>query len=204
VSRSDTTHRAEGRRTRLDADDRREQILAAAQRLFADRPYSAVSTTDLAAAAGTTRTNLNYHFRTKRDLYLEVLRRFGRLPALPPESSDRVTGADELARLFTRWLDTIEANRETAMTMIGAGPSGTDPEAEAVFGESLRAWEDRLLVVLEMRDVPSNRALVRAFQGMLSTAVVEWLRRETLTKTQVHALMTRTMLTLAREVADRP
>lgn len=202
VSTSGIARPGGGRRTRLEADDRREQILAAAQRLFADRPYSAVSTTDLALAAGTTRTNLNYYFRTKRELYLEVLRRFGRLPALPPESSTRTTGAEELARLFTRWLDVLEDNRETIMTMIGTGLSGTDPEAEAVFSESLRAWEDRLLVVLEMRDVSANRALIRAFQGMTSAAVVEWLRRETLTKSQVHALMTRTMLTLAREVAS--
>lgn len=189
------------RRIRLDADDRREQILAAAQRLFADRPYSAVSTADLARAAGTTRTNLNYYFRTKRELYLEVLRRFGRLPALPPEITKRATGEEELARVFTRWLDVLEDNRETIMTMIGTGMSGTDPEAEAVFGESLRAWEDRLLAVLEMRDVEMNRALIRTFQGMTAAAVVEWLRRETLTKSQVHVLMTRSMLTLAREVA---
>jgi AcrR family transcriptional regulator len=190
-----------GRRIRLEADDRREQILAAAQRLFADRPYSAVSTADLARAAGTTRTNLNYYFRTKRELYLEVLRRFGRLPALPPEITKRATGEEELARVFTRWLDVLEDNRETIMTMIGTGMSGTDPEAEAVFGESLRAWEDRLLAVLEMRDVEMNRALIRTFQGMTAAAVVEWLRRETLTKSQVHVLMTRSMLTLAREVA---
>lgn len=201
ASTSRITRPGGGRRVRLEADDRREQILAAAQRLFAERPYSAVSTTDLATAAGTTRTNLNYYFRTKRDLYLEVLRRFGRLPALPPETSRRETGADELARLFTRWLDVLEDNRETIMTMIGSGMSGTDPEAEALFSEGLRAWEDRLLAVLEMADVPSNRALIRAFQGMTASAVVEWLRRETLTKGQVKALMTHTMLTLASKVA---
>lgn len=191
-----------GRRVRLEADDRREQILTAAQRLFAERPYSAVSTTELARAAGTTRTNLNYYFRTKRDLYLEVLRRFGRLPALPPETRRRATGADELARIFTRWLDVLEDNREPIMTMIGTGLSGTDPEVEAVFSESLRAWEDRLLAVLEMADGPANRALIRAFQGLTAAAVVEWLRRETLTKGQVHELMTRTMLTIAGDVTS--
>lgn len=195
-----TTSPGSGRRVRLEADDRREQILAAAQRLFGERPYSQVSTKDLALAAGTTRTNLNYYFRTKRELYLEVLRRFGRMPALPPSSSARGTGDEELARLFARWLDVLEDNRETIMTMIGTGMSGTDPEAEAVFQDSLRAWEDRLLVVLELPDTSACRAVLRVFQGTAAAAVTEWLRRGTLTKGQVHTVMTRTMLTLAREV----
>jgi AcrR family transcriptional regulator len=187
-----------GRRIRLDADDRRDQILAAAQRLFAERPYSSVSTTDLAEAAGTTRTNLHYYFGTKRALYLEVLRLFGQLPALP--EGGRV-GEEELNRLFARWLDVLEENPQTIMTMIGTVTPGSDPEVEAVFREGLRAWEDRLIAVLEMRDDPVNRALVRSFQGMVSAAIAEWLNGGNLTKAQVHRLLTRALITLATDVA---
>jgi AcrR family transcriptional regulator len=182
------------RRVRLDADDRREQILVAAQRLFAERPYSSVSTTDLSEAAGTTRTNLHYYFGTKRELYLEVLSRFGRLPALPPPGTGRATGERELRRLFARWLDVLEANRETIMTMIGAGSLGSDPDVEALFHEGLRAWEDRLLAVLVIADTPANRARIRSFQGMVSAAVAQWLRAGTLAKDQVHELLCRTLL----------
>lgn len=181
------------RRVRLDADDRREQILIAAQRLFAERPYSSVSTTDLSEAAGTTRTNLHYYFGTKRELYLEVLRRFGRLPALPP-GSGRATGERELRRLFARWLDVLEQNRETIMTMIGAGSVGADPDVEAVFQEGLRAWEDRLLAVLTLPDTVANRARIRSFQGMVSAAIVQWLRAGTLSKAQVHELFLTSLL----------
>jgi AcrR family transcriptional regulator len=37
---------------RLEPDERREQILVCAMRLFGERPYAAVSTTELAAQAG--------------------------------------------------------------------------------------------------------------------------------------------------------
>ncbi len=80
-----TVYHAPDRRVRLDADDRRERMIEAAQLIFADRAYDSVSTEELARAAGTTRTNLNYHFGNKRNLYLEVLRRFAALPShLPP------------------------------------------------------------------------------------------------------------------------
>jgi AcrR family transcriptional regulator len=183
------------RRVRLDADDRREQILIAAQQLFAEHPYSRVSTSDLSTAAGTTRTNLHYYFGTKRELYLEVLRRFGRLPALPP-GGKRATGPAEVRRLFSRWLDVLEENRETIMTMIGAGSLGTDPDVEAVFQDGLRAWENRLIAVLVVRDTVANRARIRTFQGMVSAAVVQWLRAETLSKEQVHELFVATLLGL--------
>ncbi|MFR9805104.1 TetR/AcrR family transcriptional regulator [Pseudonocardia sp. RS010] len=188
----------ENRRVRLDPDDRREQILEAAQRLFAERPYSSVSTTDLAAAAGTTRTNLHYYFGTKRALYLEVLRRFGQLPELPSPGSVRATGPAELERLFARWLDVLERNPQTIMTMIGTVAPGADPEVEAVFRDGMRAWEDRLLAVLELRDEPATRAMIRSFQGMVSSAIAEWLNGGTLTKQQVHGLLVRTLLAVAR------
>lgn len=181
------------RRLRLDAEDRREQILAAAQRLFAERSYSSVSTTELATAAGTTRTLLHYHFGTKRELYLEVLRRFGRLPALPSPAG-RSTGAQEVRRLFLRWLTTLEENRETIMTMIGAGSLGADHDVVELFQEGMRAWEDRLLAVLVLADTPTNRGRIRSFQGMVSAAIVQWLREGTLTKEQVHEALVATLL----------
>ncbi len=195
-----TTAGGSGRRIRLDADDRREQILEAARRLFAERPYPSVSTTDLATAAGTTRTNLHYYFGTKRGLYLEVLREFGQLPALPAASAARATGPAELDRLFARWLDVLEQNPQTIMTMIGTVAPGSDPEVEAVFRDGMRAWEDRLIAVLEMRDDPSTRAMIRSFQGMVSAAIAEWLHAGAMTKAQVHALLTRTLTGIAAGV----
>lgn len=180
------------RRTRLDAEDRREQILAAAQRLFAKRAYHAVSTSELAAAAGTTRTNLHHHFGTKRALYLEVVRRFARLPD-PPAVVGR--GGD-VAQMFDRWLDSVEQNRETYLSMIGVSSPRRDPEVEAALHAGMRAWEDRLLAVLDAPGTERNRARVRAFQAMVSAATDEWLRRDTLDRSDVHDLLTRSLLAL--------
>ncbi|HEY2204310.1 MAG TPA: TetR/AcrR family transcriptional regulator [Pseudonocardia sp.] len=190
------------RRIRLDADDRREQILAAAQRLFAERAYESVSTTELADAAGTTRTNLHYYFGTKRGLYLEVLRRFGRLPALPGVKG--ATGEREVERLFARWLDVIEENRETYVSMVRATGPLSDPDVEHVLRKGMQAWEDRLLLVLELPDTAANRALIRSFQGLVSSATYEWLRRGTLAKNDVRRLLTSSLITISRQVAQRP
>jgi AcrR family transcriptional regulator len=181
-----------GRRTRLEADDRREQIVTAAAALFADRPYDSVSTGDIAIAAGTTRTNIHHHFGTKRDLFLEIIDRFSRTPldlSTPPEASV----AEALRIVLGRWLDTVEANREIFMTMLHAS-SSTDPQVSGVLVGSMHAWEGRLTVLLGMDpSAGDHRAMIRAFQSMVSTATAEWLDDAHLTKAQVHELLTRTL-----------
>lgn len=58
-----------------DADRSREAILAAAERLFAERGYDAASLSDIGSAAGLSRGTPSYFFGSKERLYLDVLRR---------------------------------------------------------------------------------------------------------------------------------
>ncbi|MGW5518798.1 TetR/AcrR family transcriptional regulator [Nocardia africana] len=190
------SHSGAARRTRLDSGDRREQILVAAQRLFAKRAYEAVSTSELAAAAGTTRTNLHHHFGTKRALYLEVVRRFARLPDPPTIVEPVGDVASEVADTFERWLDSVEQNRETYLSMIAVTSPRRDPEVEAVLQSGMRGWEERLLCLLGAGRGDRNRALIRSFQGLVAAATEEWLRRETLNRSDVHELLTRNLLAL--------
>ncbi|MCK8616699.1 TetR/AcrR family transcriptional regulator [Gordonia sp. C13] len=194
------THAERMRRTRLNSGDRREQILQVAQSLFAERAYEEVSTSELAAAAGTTRTNLHHHFGTKRALYLEVVRRFARLPT-PPAMVEVTGGSPEaiaaaVNQTFDRWLDLVEHNRATYLSMIGATSIRRDPEVEAVLQAGMSVWEERLLAVLRAPRTDINRAQVRAFQALLSTATDEWLRLGTLDRCDVHNLLTSTLLAL--------
>ncbi|MFT5199919.1 MAG: AcrR family transcriptional regulator [Planctomycetota bacterium] len=54
----------------------RERLLEAAAKLFSERGYEGVSIREIAREAGVRHGGLNYHFRGKRDLYLEVIQRF--------------------------------------------------------------------------------------------------------------------------------
>ena len=63
-------------------ETRREEILAAATRLFAARGFDGTSTRDIAEQAGAKHSLLFYHFRSKGDLYLAaVLRQLAHLSA---------------------------------------------------------------------------------------------------------------------------
>jgi len=62
-----------GGRRRLSAAERRELILAAAVRLFAERGYHETSMDEIAARAGISKAVVYDHFTSKRELYAVLL-----------------------------------------------------------------------------------------------------------------------------------
>lgn len=189
-------------RPRLESDEREEQILAAAQRVFAENPYDAVSLNEIADLAGTTRTNIYYYFRTKRNLFLEVVYRFSRIPStFDVIERDGATRDTHVRDVLGRWLDSVEQNREMFMTMLHAS-SSNDPQVSGVLTQSMAAWEEKLIAIvgLDLAD-PSHHAMVRSYQAMVTEASVQWLESARLTKHQVHRMLSDGLLALGRSAA---
>lgn len=65
--------------TRLKAPARREQLMSVAMRLFAAHGFDATTTAAIAEAAGITEPVLYRHFKSKRDLFINVLRNSTRI-----------------------------------------------------------------------------------------------------------------------------
>ena len=97
---------------RLEHDERRSQILAAAAKLFAERHYASVSTKDIADAAGVARGLLHHYFGSKRDLYLEVARQMLRIPELPVLADTDTPPVELWASSVDSWLDLIQSGAD--------------------------------------------------------------------------------------------
>lgn len=63
------------RRTKEEAAETRESIVAAAIRVFAEKGFSGASLSDIAADAGVTRGAIYWHFKNKEMLFDELLQR---------------------------------------------------------------------------------------------------------------------------------
>jgi AcrR family transcriptional regulator len=93
------------RAQRPSADATRDRILDAALDLFSELSFAGARTRDIAARAGVTQPLLNYHFRTKDDLWRSAVDRlFENLNRVLTERADGLRGVDELtvARLVVR------------------------------------------------------------------------------------------------------
>ena len=184
------------RRLRLDTDDRRQQIVVAAQSLFSQRPYDAVSTGEIAAAAGTTRTNILYHFSTKRDLFLEIVGPFTHVPEEVAPMALTNSVEDRVSSILLHWLEAVERNRDTFMTILNAA-SSTDPQVSGVLQHSMVSWERRLLRIVGMeRSSPAHRAMMQSFQAMVAASTSAWLSEGTLNRDEVHSMLTACLVAL--------
>jgi len=93
------------RATRPSADATRERILDAALDLFSELSVDGAKTRDIAAQAEVTQPLLNYHFRTKDDLWRSAVDRlFEALNRALSERAQGLRGVDEptMARLMVR------------------------------------------------------------------------------------------------------
>src|SRR5213596_1808316 len=61
------------KRRRLRAEERRESILSAANMVFGQRGYDTVRIDDVATAAGISKALIYEHFRSKQELYGELM-----------------------------------------------------------------------------------------------------------------------------------
>lgn len=180
--------------SRLDPDERRLQILAAARSLFSERGFNAVSTTEIAAEAGVARGLINHYFGTKRELYVEVVREMVRFRSQPvPEYVNGATPQDRIDESIDRWLEMVSRNREAWLAAVGAEGLGRDPEIEAVLDEAREQATGRLIEVLGLGPAadapPEVHAVLRAYGGMAEAATREWLERDRWSREQCAAFL---------------
>ncbi|RJL33960.1 TetR/AcrR family transcriptional regulator [Bailinhaonella thermotolerans] len=193
---------------RMDPGDRRRQILARARTLFRERPYSEVSTTEIAAAAGVSRALLNHYFGTKRDLYLAAVTEMLAVPPVPvPEYVPGASVRERACQSIEGWLELLERNRETWLAAVGADGMGRDPELEEVVDAARDRVVDHIVQVVGLgpyaREHPEVRALLRGFGGMAEAASREWLVRGRLTRRQVHVFLEETLLRVLADILPR-
>lgn len=194
-------------RTRLEPDARREQILACAVRLFGERPYSAVSTTELANEAGVTRGLLHHYFGTKRGLYIEVVRRMVQLPGRDVQAFAGEQMKDRVDASIQWLLDSVGRSSRTFVAVVGAEGVGHDPEVEQILAEADDVAARRVLeglgITTSAEATERQRALIRAYGGMVKAAVREWVAGA-LSREEVAALLSNALLAIVEKVIPEP
>ena len=190
---------------RLDAAQRRDQILDAANALFAERPYDAVSIEDIASTAGVTRGLVHHYFGGRKEVYIGLLERLGahRESELRPPvgRSARARVADTVSR----WLDWTEANHTIWLATIAHGEDIADPEVRQVVADLVR----RAVALLTTfhadiaEDSPRLRHALECWTGLNRAATRRWLRGEA-TRDATHELLASTLEHVLRTFGAPP
>jgi AcrR family transcriptional regulator len=193
------------RYSRLAPGQRRDQILDAANALFAQRAYDEVSIEDIARAAGVTRGLVHHYFGGRKDVYIGLLERLGnqREHELRPP-----VGRSARARLgdtVSRWLDWTESNRTIYLATIARGEDIADPDIRDVVADLVR----RAVALLTAfhadiaQDSPRLRHALECWTALNRAATRRWLRRQA-TRQATHELLTTTLEHILRTFGTPP
>jgi AcrR family transcriptional regulator len=128
----------------------RERILAAAERLFAERGFDRTSTARIAATAGVPHGLIFYHFKTKMDLLLAVIR------------ADRWSALDEAVPPLA------------AGTALEPAVAALWEHMSAVLGEPSAV---RKIILQEAGSHPEIRARALEYQDQIASIVADYLAR---------------------------
>ena len=154
--------------SRLSAADRREQLLAVALKVFAQRGYHSTSMNDIADAAGVTKPVLYQHFDSKRALYTATLEAVGEsmIAALTGATSASPSGKEQTAAgmvAYFRWV----ADDPDAFSLLFGGGTRRDEEFAAVAQKVEKAAAELIAPLIEAGvDADYQRMVAHALIGM--------------------------------------
>jgi AcrR family transcriptional regulator len=185
---TDSDVAARGRR--LSPDTRRGEILAAARKLFSERPYTSVSTSDVAEAAGVARSLVHHYFGGIRELFFAVVAQGGTALAELRSAGPETPLDERLAYNLAAGLDVIAANRETWLAVAVYGASIDDPDIRQLVAALTDRQVDRMLTANSdvISDTPTTRHALRCFIAFATEATREWLLGE-YTREETEALL---------------
>jgi len=186
--------------TRLNPSERREQILDAANALFAERGYEEVTIEDIATSAGVTRGLVHHYLGGRKEVYIALLERVG---AAREDELRPPVGRTARARIedsVSRWLNWTHANRSIYLGTIAPGEDIADPDVRRAVADLVR----RAVALVATfhadiaEDSPRLRYALECWTGLNRSATRRWLRgeatrettQELLTSTLEHVLRT--------------
>jgi AcrR family transcriptional regulator len=176
-------------RARLGVDERRSQLLDLGLQLFTDHTYDELSIDDIARAAGISKGLLYHYFPSKRDYYVEVVRRAAGhlvevIAAVGVDASP-----DSLLHGIDAYLDFVEQHARS-FTAVMRGGVGSDAEVQTIVEAARTAIGDRIISRLGVAEPPPLlRAALRGWIGFVEAASLDWLARRDLPRDELRALL---------------
>jgi AcrR family transcriptional regulator len=134
------------RATRPSADTTRDRIVAAAADLFAERSFDGATTREIATHAGVTQPLLNYHFRSKEELWRAAVDSlFALLDDTIRERADGLRGVDDItsAKLLVREFITFSARNPQLHRIITQESKADGPRMDFLVERHVRPIYER-------------------------------------------------------------
>lgn len=197
------TEIAETKRSRLDPEQRRRQILRCARSLFTAHGYDQVSIADIAESAGVTGALVHHYFGGKRQIYVAVVTAVvetARDVSMSVVDSTRPL-EDRVAATIDAWLNYVEREGDAWLAVTASGNAITDPDIAPLVSEAREVCASRMLRTYAetIAETPATMFVMRSFIDFNEAVSRRWQSGEA-TREEAHTLLTSTLLQVITEI----
>lgn len=177
-------------RRRLTVDSRRDELLAAAQDLYARMPPEDVNINDIAAAAGASRALVYHYFGGKQELYLAAMRQTA--DELVERLTEPIEGSvqQQLSEAIHRYFDFAEERATGFVALLRGAPAKAADEAGAITADARHSLLERLITSTEI-EAPSQllRVTLQGWMAAVEVTAVDWLEHRSTDRAVVEQLL---------------
>ncbi len=166
---------------RLPAPRRRRQLLDTALAVFAERGFHPTSMNEIAEAAGVTKPVLYQHFRSKRDLYREVLADVGtHLLDEITKATTAAAGPREQVELGFAAYFRFVAEHEPAFRVLFGGGARRDEEFSEMVSKVEAAVAEAIAALIDVPGLSDDdrRLLAHGIIGLAEGTSRLWMTQE--------------------------
>jgi AcrR family transcriptional regulator len=170
-------------RNRLEAPQRREQLLDIGAAMFAEKPYEDVMMEDIAARAHVSRATLYHYFPNKRDFYVAIFKRASKRLLARANRGIDLPLAEQLAAGLHAHIQYFADHPFEAIT-INRGALSDDPAIQAIITEELNVVGRRLIdkLVTEGRPRDVTEIAVEGWLAFVRAACVKWVQSQKISR----------------------
>ena len=168
------------KRTRLDPDTRRAQLVELGVRMLATRSLEDLSVEALAEQAGISRGLLFHYFRSKQEFHLEVVRAAARELLERTEPDPGRSPLEQLTASLSAFIDYVTENRDAYVSLVRGAASG-DATVRSVSDETRAELANRVLKHLDALGLPGDvrtEIAVRGWVAFCEEVVICWLSED--------------------------
>lgn len=175
--------------TRMQVDERREQLLKLGAGLFASHSFGELSMARIAREAGISKALLYHYFPSKQDFFLATLQDAAEELARRTQPDPELSPAEALSASLDAFLGWIEENELAYRKLMES--AGSVPEV----GEWItQVRDDTSARILDGMGVgadppPKVRAATRAWLWFMDGAILDWLDHRDLERGEVRDLL---------------
>ncbi len=157
------------RRTRLDPEARRAQLIALGVQMLATRSLDALSVEDLAQQAGISRGLLFHYFASKHEFHVEVARAAAAELIARTEPDLALPPVEALRGALAAFVDYVAENPDNYTSLVRGAASG-DADLRAIFDDTRSTMAGRVVAVLDGMGLPLGPHAELAVHGWVACA----------------------------------